>query len=567
MHSRKHVNAVTLLNGSLASKDEINDRRAKLDEPNLRAVLRIGATAQTVARAEHLMSNVKRAFSARATASTHFQKRFVGRDALQSRIDGAVAPAMWPMQLTGTELASLLAWPLDNPNIVGLPPVVARHIPPSENVPRTGRVLGMSNMPGFERPVAVSYADALKHIHVAAPTGAGKSTLLANFIKQDVASGYGVVLIENKGDLFRMALDYIPKERLGDVIVFDVNDTAAPVGFNLLNQGNPAVVIDELASLFDHLYSQGQRGVWTRGVMYHGLRALATDPRYTFLDLGPLMSPQTKDEVAWRDHIVRNLTDEQLKEWFNRLDQQGITKREQIIQPVMDRIWELSRPKLRAILGQSVSSFQMRDVVASNKLLLVNLAGIERDSAMLLGTLLLNAYWHAVKTTQAPKYNYLYLDEFQDMMRLPIDTADMLAKARGFGVGMVLANQHLGQLTHEMQDAIMHNARTKVVFQTGSSDATTFAREFGSLVTPDDLQRLGQYQAVSRVAIEGSVCTPFTMASSPPAQGFGEGDAIRAASQQCYGRPAEQIEREMVERRRAPMGVQTKQRFTRADDW
>jgi hypothetical protein len=110
----------------------------------------------------------------------------------------------------------------------------------------------------------------------------------------------------------------------------------------------------------------------------------------------------------------------------------------------MDRIWQLTaRPELRNIIGQSSSSFQMSEVVAENRILLVNLGGLASDTAGLTGTLLMNALWHAVKTTPSVQPTYLYLDEFQKFLRLPIDPESMLAEARGFGLGMTLAHQHL----------------------------------------------------------------------------------------------------------------------------
>ena len=69
-------------------------------------------------------------------------------------------------------------------------------------------------------------------MHVVGPTGVGKTALLANMMRQDMAS-HGIVLMENKGDLFHTALDYVPHDRMKDVVVLNVNDTQYPVGFNL----------------------------------------------------------------------------------------------------------------------------------------------------------------------------------------------------------------------------------------------------------------------------------------------------------------------------------------------
>lgn len=539
-----------IFNGRLANRDEVNDRRAKLEEPNMMGVLRVAATASTDTRAEHLIHRVRASLASSRGPSTRFVRRFVTAKARQRRIESSATPVIFPMQLSAAEVTSLIAWPIGNPFIAGLPPVMSRHLPASEVIPRTGRVIGLSNMPGNERPIAVSYEDARKHMHVVGPTGVGKTALLANMMKQDIDQGYGVVLIENKGDLFNTALHYVPKHRAQDVIILDVNDTAKPVGFNILNQGDPRVIVDELVGLFDRLYRSGGAGVWTREVLYHGLHTMIRHPELTFVDLAPLLVPMSVEEANWRDSIIRSAKDIELRNFWQRFLNQPRAAQDRITQPVMDRIWQLNaRPELRRIIGQSTSSFQMFEVVRDNKILLVNLSGIGRETASLTGTMIMNALWHAVKTTGSNRPTYLYLDEFQDFMTLPVDPEDMLAKARGFGLGMVLAHQHLSQLGSEMQQAVMANARTKVVFQTSADDARAMSREFGNAVNDADFMHLGRYEAISRIATGDGVSAPVTLTTVEPARGHGLSKQIRRASQDAYGRPANQVVEEIHNRR------------------
>ena len=544
-----HLGVKMVLSGNLANRDEVNDRRGKLEEPNVMAVLRIASVAGTPVRAEHLVYRVRASLASARSPASRFVKRLVFKAELEQRINNISGVVNFPIQLSAPEIAALIAWPIGNPFVSGLPPMLARHLPPSDLVPKEGRVIGRSNMPGNERPLAVGYTEALKHVHVVGPTGVGKTVLLANMMRQDIAAGHGVILIENKGDLFHAALDYIPPERINDVVVMDVNDVMRPVGFNILNQGNPEVVIDELAMLFDSLYSESKAGVWTREVMYHGLRTLVAVPGLSFVDLAALLVPSA-DETAWRDSILRSLHDKELRKFWQRFENLPRTSQDRYTQPVMDRIWQLtSRPKLRNIIGQATSSFQMADVVRDNKILLVNLSGIEREAASLTGTLLMNALWHAVKTTPSDMPKFLYLDEFQDFLTLPTaDPEDMLAKARGYKLGMTLAHQHLGQLTPVMKSAVMANARTKVVFQTSADDARAMAREFGKSVDEYDFQHLGRYEAVARVATPDGVSQPMTLTTSEPAKGEGWAKQAKYVSRTTYGRPVQEVEADIEAR-------------------
>jgi len=546
-----------LWNGSEANKDEVKDRREKQSEPNVLAVLRVASVAKTKPRALHLVSRVRAALASTHSPQTRFEKRLGTANMMQKRIDMVKTPVTFPMVLSSTELAALVAWPIGNPLITGLPPALSRQLPAPEAVPRIGRIIGRSNFPGNERHVAIGFEDARKHVHVLGPSGVGKSTLLANMMKQDMEAGYGVILIENKGDLFEAALNYVPKSRLNDVIVLDVNDRKTPVGFNVLQQGDPLVVVDELVALFERLY-KGASSVWTREVLYHALRTLAMDPSLTFVDLAALLVPMSKDEIDWSDKLIRSLKDRELRNFWQRFHNQPRAAQDRITQPVMDRIWQLNaRPELRNIIGQSKSSFQMSDVFRDNKILLVNLAGLPRETASLTGTLLMNSIWHAVKAVKPDKPIYLFLDEFQDFIDLPIDPEDMLTKARSFGLGMTLAHQHLAQLPTELRSAIMANARTKVVFQSTADDAGRMAKEFGNSVSEDDFMHLGRYEAIARIATDDGVSSPLTLTASPPAERHNLSRQVIAMSRQAYGVPAGQVERDIIERRqesKAPAG-------------
>lgn len=540
-----------LSTGTMANRDEVRARREKLAEPNVLAVLRVASVAKTPVRAEHLIHRVRASLSSTRGPSSRFVKRMVPAKKLQQRIDLASGSVNFPIQLSAPELTALLAWPIGNPFVTGLPPRMSRQLPATDLVPREGRVLGRSNFPGNERRIAIDYTAARKHMHIIGPTGAGKTALLANMMKQDMEAGHGVILIDGKGgssSLFSAALDYVPKRRVDDVIVLDVQDTSRPVGFNILKQGDPRVVIDELTDLFESMYDS--KSVWTREILYHGLRTIISDPRLTFIDLGPLLVPMSEDDGKWRDNLIRGLDDVELRQFWQRFENQPRSAQDRITQPVMDRIWQLNaRPEIRNIIGQSSSGFLMSDVVAQGKILLVNLGGLSIDTASLTGTLLMNALWHTVKTTPADPPTYLYLDEFQKFIRLPIDPESMLAEARGFGLGMTLAHQHLNQLPTELRQAVLANARSKIIFQTTADDARIMSREFGSTVTDDDFMHLGKFEAITRIATPDGVSSPLTMTTMEPAKPAGTAKEVRYVSRQKHGRPAHEVEAEIIKRR------------------
>jgi hypothetical protein len=531
------------------SGDETADRRQKLAEPNMLAVLRVAARASTQIRATHLLYKVRAALSSVHSPHNRFKRRLVPVRRLAERVAKARAVFLFPMELSATELVSLVAWPIGHPHVAGLPAGKARHLPATEAIAREGKIVAVSNFPGAERPLALSAEAACKHLHIVGPTGVGKTTLLGNLIVQDMEAGHGVILLEAKGDLFDDVLDRVPKGRLDDVIVVDVTDTSFPVGFNILSEGNPRAVVEELGDLFKQLYSDA-RGVFTQELLFHGLMTLTTRAELTFCDLVPLFIPMTNEEAGWRDELIRSLVDRELRNFWQRFDNMPRAEQDRNAKPVMDRVWQLNaRPEIRHIIGQSKSSFTMREIRKGNKILLINLAGLGKDTASLVGTLLLNALWGAVQGVRVERPTFLYLDEFQDFLRLPVSPEDMLSKARGFALGMTLAHQHLGQLSTDMRQAILANARSKVVFQTTADDAGIFAREFGSL-TDHDFMNLDAYEVVCLLATATRVSSPVTGVARPPAPRTGSAGQVRKMSRQRYGRRAAEVEAEIASRRK-----------------
>jgi hypothetical protein len=321
---------------------------------------------------------------------------------LAGRVNRAQSPLIFPARLAVSEFVPLIAWPLGEPQIAGLPVARSRHLPAPSTIPSVGRLIARSTFPGNERLLAISPEDSCKHLYVVGPTGAGKTALLANLAAQDMASDAGVVVIESKGDprgdLFHEALRYVPRKRIRDVVVLDVTDNR-PVGFNVLTYGLPQIVA------FDAIYG-GRSGVRMPEALYHGVMTLLTSQAasraagpMTFVDLVPLCLPMNSDEQAWSEMLIWSVRDPYIRSFWDRIRPMRRGERERFFEPVLDRIWQLNhREEIRRIIGQSRSAFDMSDVLRSRKILLVNLAGLGDEIASLVGTLLMNALWSAVKS-------------------------------------------------------------------------------------------------------------------------------------------------------------------------
>src|SRR6266481_3044512 len=81
--------------------------------------------------------------------------------------------------------------------------------------------------------------DRRRHMYIIGKSGVGKSKLLELLIRQDIASGQGLCLMDPHGDVIEDILAAIPENRIDDVCIVDPSDMGFPASFNPLSNIDP----------------------------------------------------------------------------------------------------------------------------------------------------------------------------------------------------------------------------------------------------------------------------------------------------------------------------------------
>ncbi|MEN6489229.1 MAG: DUF87 domain-containing protein [Smithella sp.] len=76
------------------------------------------------------------------------------------------------------------------------------------------------------------------HMYIVGKTGAGKSTLIKNMVVSDIRDRHGIALIDPHGDLAEDILNFVPEERINDVIYFNPADLEYPIPFSPSEAGH-----------------------------------------------------------------------------------------------------------------------------------------------------------------------------------------------------------------------------------------------------------------------------------------------------------------------------------------
>ncbi|MGE5281097.1 MAG: type IV secretory system conjugative DNA transfer family protein [Chloroflexota bacterium] len=445
------------------------------------------------------------------------------------------------------ELAAVIGWPIDAPDLPGLELGAAKRLVPSLSLPHSGRVLGISDFAGMHRPVAISAAASTRGLYILGPTGTGKTSLIKNLVLSDLKAGRGLAVVETNGDLIRDLLDLIPPERIGDVVLIDPTDRDYAVGFNpFVGSADPSLVADQLGELFQRLWKDFW-GPRTGQLAHMGLLTLARRDGSTLLDL-----PRLFLDPVFRSRVLADLDDpvglEPDWRWFLSLSQ-----REQatVIAPLMNKVRQFTaRASIRAIIGQPAPATSMQAIMAEQKILLVHLPKglIGAETATLLGCLVLTALWQAAaeRTGLAPAARLpfsLYVDEVQDFADAPIPWEEMFAQGRKYGLSLSVAHQNLEQLPRELREVVLANARSKAVFALSAADAKKLEPLFAPALTAADLQALDAYSVAAIIALEdGNIARPVTLTTPAPLAPTGSAANVRSASQGRYAQPRADVE-------------------------
>lgn len=395
-----------------------------------------------------------------------------------------------------------------------------------KEIPKDWILLWHNVYRGTKKEIKILNEDRFRHFYVIWKTGTGKSSILQVMWRQDLENGNGMAVIDPHGDLVSDLLPFVPRNRADDVIVFNPADTSRPIWLNILEaetDDEKELVAQDAMNIMIKLFWNEIFGPRLQDYFRNGALTLMdfpdgwaltdmvrlfTDDNYQLDRRKHVKNPIVK---AWWESTFANMWDREKKEiipYFSAKFGQFITN-----------------STMRNIIGQVKSSFNVFDSMQENKILMMNLSKWELwdINSELLGLILVSKIqMAAMRRQKIPKEErkdfFMYIDEFQNYITPSIES--ILSEARKYRLGLILANQYLGQLEKSdaltkssvnLKNAIFGNVWSIMSYSIGNEDGEFMSKYYAPTFSEQDLINMDKFKAVMKLSVENQPTRPFSI--------------------------------------------------------
>lgn len=449
---------------------------------------------------------------------------------------------------------------MSKPNRVQL----IKYAPPPPELPVFGKVkpeevsfIGRTNyVAALEEKkyvFGIKRVDRRRHLYIIGKSGVGKTKLLELMLRQDIAHGQGLCLIDPHGDVIDSMLDFIPEDRIDDVCIIDPSDTEFPASFNPLSNVDPTFKFQLTQGLIEVLQKQFGAN-WTprlEHVFRFTCLALLDYPYATMRGMISMLTDRN-----YRQKVVEYIQDDMVKrffaiefaDWSEKFDTDAII-------PLVNKLGQfLSDPLLRNIFGQKENKIDIAKLMNERKIIFINLSKgrIGEENSSFFGSMFLTKIKQAgMERAAIPERDrndfYVYVDEFQNVVTQTFE--NILSEARKYGLNLTMAHQYVAQINPKIHQAILGNVGSIISFRIGGEDAVKLKSEFEPVFGVKDMINLAVGEIYLKMTIDGESYDPFsaeTLRILPPTHPSYR-DEIIAASRHKFSLPKGDAQRLMEE--------------------
>lgn len=443
------------------------------------------------------------------------------RDSYFNHIVDRVSDKVWANSgflLTADELASF--WHLPHEEFAA--PKVLWNREEAQNIlPEPLREIeGVHIGESYEHPVHLPTDDRTTHTMIIGKTGTGKTTSMHHLITHDVAQGHGIMVIDPTGNLITSILAHsIPDERIDDVVLLDfgleVDGVRYPPPLNPLfkirTEDGSSRLAPDLTTVMNRVYEDfeaSQMGDLLEIVLQY----LAIEEKPILRDIRRFLR-----EDNYRAELSSKNSNPALDEDWEDIEEDWKTVKRQSYRPLMRRLRSFYKDNQAMAATCHPDTFDIPKYLRENKIVLINVSpdnnNLSDKERYVLGSMVVSQLFNVARRQKINgKPFMLYVDETENFVTMPL--ADMLARARQYNIGLVLANQWLSQFAGNQQ-AVEGNVGAMLAFEVGREDANIM-RHYMNTFEAEDLMRLGEHKVAISIRYNKERLNSFLVNTAPP---------------------------------------------------
>ncbi|MFA5829744.1 MAG: type IV secretion system DNA-binding domain-containing protein [Candidatus Gracilibacteria bacterium] len=464
--------------------------------------------------------------------------------------------------LVSGELATLFHYPTSRYNYT---PIIRwleyKVLPAPVNVPTEGILLGYNVYRGVKTPIRMLRDDRTRHHYCIGKSGSGKSVFLSWMARQDIINGDGLCVIDPHGDLIEELIQFVPKERAKDVVIFNPADMERPMGLNILEAKTPEqqdLASSQATEIFIKIFGDEIFGPRIQHYFRNACLTLMEDEEEgaTLIDV-----PRIFVDDEFMKYKVSKVKNPIVKSfWEHEYAHTGERERQEMIPYFSAKFGPfITNSIMRNTIGQPKSAFNFREMMDEKKILLINLSKgkIGDLNTQLLGLVIVaRLQMAAMSRVDIPEKDrkdfYLYVDEFQNFATDSF--CSILSEARKYHLGLIMAHQYIKQLEKKndtsIRDAVFGNVGTMMSFKVGAEDAEYMAKEYAPVLTEQDVIGIANFKAYIKLNIKNSTSRPFSMETVYDMSKANPkiGEIVTQYSRMKYGRKKEFVDQEISAR-------------------
>lgn len=398
----------------------------------------------------------------------------------------------------------------------------------------------------FSIPRAVRF----EHTHILAGTGHGKTQALQHFIAADLTRPSpdvpAMVLIDSQGEMIeniarlRIFDPTVPGSLADRLLIVDPSDVAFAPALNLFDvqssragcysQKDREEVQAGVIEIYDYIFSGllGAELSQKQNVVFRFLAELMLSIpgatihtlRHALEDANPDMTAVARLPPTSRAFFEKQFFSSSYK-----------ATREQILRRLYGF---LQNPSFERMFAHEVNRLDLFDVLNGGGIVLVDTAKgfLKSEASSMFGRYVIAltlkaAYERAAIDRSKRQPTFLWIDEASEYFDDKIES--ILAQARKYNLGLVLAHQGLRQLNANLQASLMSNAAIRLAGGVSAADARALAPEMHT--TPDFLIEMMKRKDATQFAAYIRNLTPRAIRLTVP---FGTVEGMERMSEESF---------------------------------